>query len=78
VNADEVNRGSKVMSLQNSASNAAMYCVLKGLNTSHQHLEVVKHVKLGWPHPAMCTQDEKFQLPKPGGWIYLGKQCESV
>ena len=24
-----------------------MYCVLKGLNTSHQHLEVVKHVILG-------------------------------
>jgi len=45
--ADEVSRGSKVMSLQKSASNAAMYCVLKGLNTSHPHFEVVKHVKLG-------------------------------
>jgi len=47
VNADEVSRGSKVMSLQKSASNTAMYCVLKGLNTNRQHLEIVKHVKLG-------------------------------
>jgi hypothetical protein len=47
VNADKVSGGSKVMSLEKSASNAAMYCVLKGLNTSCQHLEVVKHVKLG-------------------------------
>jgi hypothetical protein len=47
VNADEVSRGNKVMSLQKSAIIAAMYCVLKGLNTSRQHLEVVKHVKLG-------------------------------
>jgi len=35
------------MSLQKSANNASMYCVLKGLNTSCQHFEVVKHVKLG-------------------------------
>jgi hypothetical protein len=35
------------MPLQKSASNTAMYCVLRGLNTSRQHLEVVKHVKLG-------------------------------
>jgi hypothetical protein len=35
------------MSLQNSASIAAKFCVLKGLNISHQHLEVGKHVKLG-------------------------------
>jgi len=47
VNADDISRGSKVKSLQKSASNAAMYCVLKGLNISRQHLEVVKHVKLG-------------------------------
>lgn len=44
--ANEISRGSKVMSLQKSASSTAMYRVLKGLNTSRQHMEVVKHVKL--------------------------------
>ena len=47
VTADEVSIGGKKMSLQASASNAARYCVLQVLNTSQQHLEIGKHVKLG-------------------------------
>ena len=35
------------MSLQASKSNAARYCVLKVLETSRQHVEIGKHVKLG-------------------------------
>jgi transposase InsO family protein len=35
------------LSLQDSQSNAARYCVLKVLNTSRRHLEVGKHVRLG-------------------------------
>jgi len=47
VNADEVSRDGKDMLLQANARNAARYCVLKVLNTSQQHLESGKHVKLG-------------------------------
>ena len=47
VNADEVSRDGKELSLQVSASDAARYYILKILNTSHQHLEICKHVKLG-------------------------------
>ena len=47
VNADEVSRDGKEMLLQANASNATRYCILKVLNTSRQHLEIGKHVKLG-------------------------------
>jgi hypothetical protein len=47
VNANNVSSSGKELSLQASASNAARFCVLKILNTSRQHLEIGKHVKLG-------------------------------
>jgi hypothetical protein len=47
VNANDVRGDGKDLSLQASTSNAARYCVLKILNTSRQHLEIGKHVKLG-------------------------------
>jgi len=47
VNANGVSRVGKELSLQASKSNAARYCVLKILNTSRQHVEIGKHVKLG-------------------------------
>jgi hypothetical protein len=47
VNANDVSIDGKELSLQASASNAARYYALKVLNTSRQHLEIGKHVKLG-------------------------------
>ena len=47
VNANDVSRHGKELSLQTSASNAARFSVLKILNTSRQHLDIGKHVKLG-------------------------------
>ena len=46
VNANNVSRDGKELSLQASASNATRYSVLKILNTS-RHLKIGKHVKLG-------------------------------
>ena len=47
VNVNSVSADGKELSLQASASSASRYCVLKVLNTSRQHLETGKHVKLG-------------------------------
>jgi hypothetical protein len=44
--AEEISGGGRVMSLQNNVSNATRYCVLKVLNTSRQHLEIRKHVRI--------------------------------
>jgi hypothetical protein len=44
---NDVSSDGKELSLQASASNAARFCVLKVLNTSRQHLEIGKNVKLG-------------------------------
>jgi hypothetical protein len=43
------------MSLQTSAGKAARYCVLKVLNTSRQHLEIGKYVKLGTADNLRCA-----------------------
>jgi len=53
INADEVSRDGKELSLQVSASKAARYYILKILNTSRQHLEIGKHVKLGTTEPIL-------------------------
>ena len=56
VNANGVSRIGKELSLQASKSNAARYCVLKILNTSRQHVEICKHVKLGTAEAILqCT-----------------------
>jgi len=45
--ANDSRRYGKEVSLQASASNAVRFCVLKTLNTSRQHVEIGKNVKLG-------------------------------
>ena len=45
--ANDIRRYGKELSLQASASNAVRFSVLKILNTSRQHLEIGKNVKLG-------------------------------
>jgi len=45
--ANDISRDGKELSLQASASNAARFCALNILNTSRQHLETGKNVKLG-------------------------------
>jgi len=44
--ANDIRGYGKELSLQASASNAVMFCVLKILNTSRQHVEIGKNVKL--------------------------------
>ena len=45
--ANRVSRVGKELSLQASKSNAARYCVIKLINTSRQHVEIGKYVRLG-------------------------------
>ena len=56
VNANGVSSVGKELSLQASKSNAARHCVLKILNTSRQHVEIGRNVKLGTAEAILrCT-----------------------
>jgi len=58
VYANDIGEYGKELSLQASASNALRFCVFKILNTSRQHVEIGKNVKLG-PAEALLQRAPK-------------------